>query len=145
MTRFFNFTLLIVLFVITSVNAQTTYNITLSGMEQVPTVRTAATGTAEVYVESDTLYVSGSFSDLSGHYWSAFVHYGPEGEEGNRLFRLTPDELNEEKNSGIFRFEENKFYLRELQQEALREGNLYINISSNRYQEGEIRGQIPKM
>jgi len=113
-------------------------------MEQVPSVRTAASGTAEVYVESDTLYVSGTFSDLSGHYWAAFVHYGAEGEEGNRMFRLTA-ELNEEKDGGTFSFEENKFQLRELQREALREGNLYINISSDRYQEGEIRGQIPNL
>lgn len=144
MIRFVNFTVLIVLFAFTASDAQTTYPVTLSGMEQVPSVRTAASGTAEVYVESDTLYVSGTFSDLSGHYWAAFVHYGAEGEEGNRMFRLTA-ELNEEKDGGTFSFEENKFHLRELQREALREGNLYINISSDRYQEGEIRGQIPNL
>ncbi len=143
--RLFSLVFLMLFFTIDDIHAQTTYPVMLSGLEQVPPVRTPATGEFEVYVESDTLYVRGQFSDLRGHYWSAFVHYGAVGEEGNRLFRLSPDELNEEQNAGTFIFEDNKFHLRELQREALREGNMYINISSNRNQEGEIRGQIPTM
>lgn len=124
--------------------AQATYPVMLSGLEQVPQVRTPAMGQMEVYFESDTLYVSGEFSDLRDTYWSAHIHFGEEGERGNRLFRLTA-ELNEDKRSGTFKKEENKFHLRELQREALRNGNLYINIGSERNQNGEIRGQIPPM
>lgn len=144
--RLFSLILLpLLLFTLNDLTAQSTYPVLLSGTEHVPPVRTPATGEFEVYIESDTLYVRGEFSDLRGHYWSAFIHYGEEGDEGNRLFRLSPDELNEEQNAGTFIFEDNKFPLRELQREALREGNMYINISSNRNQEGEIRGQIPNM
>jgi hypothetical protein len=125
--------------------AQSKYEVTLSGLEKTPQVRTPATGLIEVWFESDTLYVSGTFSDLRDYYWAGHIHYGRTGEEGNRLFRLKPTDLSEDKRSGAFDSGENKFHLRPVQREALRDGRLYINISSHRYQQGEIRGQIPGM
>ncbi len=128
-----------------SLFGQAKYEITLSGLEKAPQVRTPATGIVEVWVESDTLYVSGTFSDLMDTYWAGHIHYGRRGEEGNRLFRLKPSDLSEDKRNGAFDPEENKFHLRQAQLEALRNGHLYINISSYRHQRGEIRGQIPPM
>lgn len=124
--------------------SQTTYEIELAGYNNVPVVRTAAMGVVEVTADGDSLFVGGTFENLRGHYWSAFIHYGKEGETGNRLYRLSAD-LNEEKNGGEFKKEENRFELRPAIREALRNGNLYIQISSNRNQDGEIRGQIPRM
>ncbi len=126
-------------------SAQARYEITLTGLDQVPRVNTPAMGYVEVWVESDTLYVSGRFEDLRGHYWAGYIHYGRKGETGHRHFRLKATDFNEEKNSGRFDPEENKFPLRPSQKEALRNGHLYVNISSNRHQRGEIRGQIPPM
>jgi hypothetical protein len=137
--------LFIFLFYGLSATAQSKYEIMLSGLEKSPQVRTPATGIIEVWFESDTLYISGKFSDLRDYYWAGHIHYGRRGEEGNRLFRLKPTDLNEEKTSGAFDPEENKFHLRPAQREALRDGHLYINISSYRHQQGEIRGQIPSM
>ncbi len=124
---------------------QSKHEITLSGLEKAPQVRTPATGIVEVWIESDTLYVSGKFSDLRDYYWAGHIHYGRRGEEGNRLFRLKATEFSEDKRSGSFDPEENKFHLRQAQLEALRNGHLYINIASFRHQQGEIRGQLPPM
>lgn len=125
--------------------AQATYEVALTGVEKVPSVRTPAMGNLEVWVDSDSLYVRGAFYDLRGSYWAAHVHFGKRGENGNRLFRLNVSELDEDHRNGEFRSEENAFALRPAQRQALRNGNLYIVISSNRFQQGEIRGQIPRM
>ncbi len=121
-----------------------TAEINLAGFNQVPEVRTPATGVVEVTVEGDSLFVQGEFSDLLGTYWAAHIHYGEKGKTGNRLFRLSA-QLNEERNGGVFKKEDNRFELRPVHIEAIREGNMYINISSNRNQRGEIRGQIPAL
>ena len=122
----------------------TTYEFDLAGYHMVPPVRTTASGTMEVTVQGDSLFVSGTFQELRGYYWSAYIHYGSPGETGNRLLRLRAD-LNDEKNGGELLKEKNSFELRPAIRQALRDGNLYMIISSNRNQDGEIRGQIPRM
>lgn len=122
--------------------AQRTAEVNLAGYYMVPEVRTSAIGFVEVTVEGDTLSVEGTFSDLRGTYWAGHIHFGGPRDSGNRLYRLTPV-LNEEKNGGEFRKEDNRFVLRPAQVQALADGKLYIKISSNRNQRGEIRGQIP--
>ncbi len=124
--------------------SQTTHEVVLAGYNNVPPVRTPATGILEVTAHNDSLFVSGEFQDLRGQYWSAYIHYGKEGETGNRLIQLRAD-INEEKNGGEFKKERNSFELRPAIKRALQEGNLYIMISSHRNQDGEIRGQIPRM
>jgi hypothetical protein len=142
--RWFSILIVLTVFGVSDLYAQQTRSVDLAGYNKVPSVRTPATGTLEVSVEGDSLFVTGPFEDLRGHYWSAFIHYGSERESGNRLLRLKP-ELNEEKNGGEFKREDNGFELRPSQRDALREGKLYIQISSSRHQGGEIRGQIPAM
>ncbi|TVR32655.1 MAG: CHRD domain-containing protein [Balneolaceae bacterium] len=124
--------------------SQTTYEVNLAGYNMIPPVRTAATGILEVTVHNDSLFVSGEFRDLRGQYWATYIHYGKEGETGNRLIQLRAD-VNEEKNGGELKKERNSFELRPAIRRALQEGNLYVVISSNRNQDGEIRGQIPRM
>jgi len=124
--------------------SQTTFEFDLAGYHKVPPVRTTATGMMEATIHDDTLIITGTFQDLRGYYWSAYIHFGAEGESGNRLLRLRAD-LNEDKDSGEFLGEKNTFELRPAIRQALRDGNLYVIISSNRHQGGEIRGQIPRM
>ncbi len=124
--------------------AQTTSNIVLSGQDNVPRIQTPALGNVDVTVHGDSLFVSGTFENLRGSYWAAFVQYGPPGESGNRIFRLTVD-LNEDRNGGEFDEEKNRFEMRPAIREALKNGNLYVQISTNSHQNGEIRGQIPRM
>jgi hypothetical protein len=139
-------TLLIILLGLSvgEVLSQTTYQIDLAGYNMTPPVRTPAIGFLEVTVHNDSLFVSGEFQDLRGQYWAAYIHYGKEGETGNRLIQLRAD-INEEKNGGEFKKERNSFELRAAIRRALQEGNLYVMISSHRNQAGEIRGQIPRM
>ncbi len=128
----------------TVLSAQTVYDVPLSGIEMVPRVQTPAMGSLQVWIESDTLYVRGTFSDLRGSYFAAQIHYGKRGETGNRIFRLRAS-VNEDNRSGEFKEENNKFHLRPVQRSAITAGNFYIIISSNRHQQGEIRGQIPRI
>lgn len=107
----------------------------------VPDVQTAATGTAEVWVESDTLYVSGEFSNLQSYYFASNIHYGEEGKRGNPIYKLQPD-ISENRTSGSFDPEKNKFRLSEAMLEAFKNGNLYLTIASDENRRGEIRGQI---
>ncbi|MCC5939974.1 MAG: CHRD domain-containing protein [Balneolaceae bacterium] len=124
-------------------SAQTVYDFPLSGTEMVPRVQTPGMGSMQVWIESDTLYVRGTFSDLRDTYFAAHIHYGKRGETGNRIFRLRAT-LNDDKRSGEFREEDNKFHLRPVQRSAITNGNFYMTISSNRHQQGELRGQIPR-
>jgi len=138
------FTILIFIMIFSTSIAQKTSYVTLAGYHQVPAVRTPASGFVEVTLKDDSLFVSGEFSDLRALYHSAFIHYGKPNETGNRIFRLDP-ELNEDHQSGSFFQDTNRFKLTGVLKRHLENGHLYINISSHRYQTGEIRGQIPPM
>ncbi len=127
-----------------SVYAQQSVEVMLAGFNHEPAVRTTAMGMATITVSADTLYIEGDFSDLMGNYGAAYIHYGARGKVGHRMFRLTAD-VNESRKEGVFRSEENQFVMTEAQRDALRKGMLYINISSDRFRQGEVRGQIPGM
>lgn len=128
----------------TALLAQQTVEVNLAGYNQVPSVNTHGTGLMKVTLQSDTLYVEGTFRDLRGNYRSAAIHYGSPRDSGNRLFGLKV-EIDEDRKGGTFKKEENYFALRPSLVEALEQGNLYINIGTDRFQQGEIRGQIPSM
>ncbi|MFU8811631.1 MAG: CHRD domain-containing protein [Balneolaceae bacterium] len=126
-------------------HAQISAQVALTGQEQVPAVRSAGFGTFTVTATSDSLFVEGEFSDLRGYYTSAHVQFGARGDRGNPIFRLSIDTIDEERKNGTFSAEKNRFALNEALRNALKEGRLYLNISTNRHQMGEIRGQIPPL
>lgn len=115
--------------------------IVLNGVKMVPDVQTGAYGNAQVWIESDTLYVSGEFSNLQSYYFASNIHYGGERETGNPIYKLQPD-LSENYTSGTFDPEKNKFPLSDAMHEAYTNGNLYITVASDDHRRGEIRGQI---
>lgn len=115
--------------------------IILNGVNMVPNVQTPATGTAKIWVESDTLYVSGDFMHLQSYYFASNIHYGEEGETGNPIYKLKPD-ISEDHTSGSFDPEKNKFKLSEAMAEAYNNGALYITVASDKHRRGEIRGQV---
>lgn len=136
--------LVLLVFTIISVTAKAQNNpadVILNGVQMVPDVQTAASGTAKVWVESDTLYVSGEFSNLQSYYYASNIHYGGEKETGNPIYRLRP-EISEDHTSGTFDPEKNKFKLSDAMMEAFENGNLYITVASDKNRRGEIRGQI---
>jgi len=124
--------------------AQVSSEITLAGYNHRPVVQTPALGFATITIESDSLFIEGEFHDLRGLYRAAYVHYGKIGKTGHRMLHLKPD-VAESRTAGVFKKEENAFILTDALRNALREGQLYINVTSSRHQHGEIRGQIPKM
>ena len=138
MTLFF----LILILTAFPLTAQHTVGVNLAGYNHSPMVRTPASGYVQVTFENDSLYVEGEFFDLRGAYWASFIHYGAIGKTGHRMFRLKA-EIGEDKHSGTFHRQDNAFKLTEAHKDALRNGLLYVNISSARFQQGEIRGQIP--
>ncbi len=144
MKRSILFLFIFSLFTVFSAMGQQTVQIFLSGMDQVPEVRTPATGIIDVTLDGDSLRVEGSFSDLRGNYTGTAIYHGREGRQGNQLIRLTVD-VNEDFKSGTIDPEKNTFELREGIKTALAQGMLYVSITSNRFRQGEIRGQIPGM
>jgi len=127
-----------------NLNAQSTVQVNTTGEEQVHSVSTPGYGHFEITLDGDYLLVEGQFSDLRGTYSSAQIFHGSSGEDGNQLFQLTID-LDEDYLAGEVHADENRFELSEGIKEALSSGMLYINISTSRYERGELRGQIPAM
>ncbi len=113
-------------------------------MDQVPEVGTPATGIVDVTLDGDHLVVEGSFEDLRGNYTGFGIYHGREGQQGNRLFTLTVD-VDDDHKGGSVDAEENRFELPEGIQGALSEGMLYLSVTTDRHQQGEIRGQIPSL
>lgn len=138
----------LLLFLLLSISAgvygQSDARILLAGYKEVPPVPTPASGTVFLKLENDTLKVEGTFSKLASTYWSAGIYYGKDGRRGNMILRLKPT-LEEDYTSGSFLPEENSFHLNNYQKEVLRRGELYISISTYKYQQGEIRANIPSM
>jgi hypothetical protein len=144
MNRVINLSILVFMLAAFPLTAQHTADVNLAGFNHRPMVQTPALGFVQVTFDNDSLYVEGEFFDLRGAYWASFIHYGAPGKTGHRMFRLKA-EIGEDKHSGTFNREENAFALTEAHKDALRKGLLYINISSARFQQGEIRGQIPAL
>ena len=113
----------------------------MTGLEMVPDIQTAATGSGEAWIESDSLYVRLEFKNLQAPYYSANVHFGDEGETGNPIYKLNPV-LGEDHRQGTVDPNQNKFALSDAMKEAFQQENLYITVASEQHQRGEIRGQI---
>jgi len=134
--------LLSFLFLVKSAQAQQSHTIILTGYNSVPKAETSARGDAKITLKSDTLIVEGSFTDLSDYYFGAAIFYGEKGEQGNKLISLNPT-IKENRTDGVFEKSKNTFKLTEGQLEALRNGELYINVMSFENQLGELRAQLP--
>lgn len=116
---------------------------TLSGSEEVPAVTTSATGTVTAELDGDELQVDGTFSGLSSDLApvagsAAHVHKAAKGANGGILFNLnvTP---NSDNRSGSFSATAT---LSEADQDAFRDGQLYVNIHTTNNPGGELRAQL---
>lgn len=118
--------------------------ISLAGYKMKPKVATSGSGLVSVAFRGDTLEVSGDFSDLTGRYSGAYIMVSLKGQAGNQLYKLKA-QLNEEKTGGTLKAEQNKIVLSPAAKELLKNGELYITISSFEKQSGELRGDIPPM
>lgn len=124
--------------------SQQSHKIIIAGYKHDPSIGTSGSGIITVHYQNDTLRVEGKFSDLMGRYWGAYIMVGKKGEYGNMLYRLHV-KPNEEQTGGTLSAKKNTFVLNDAAKELLKNGELFINITSSEHTSGELRGQIPPM
>lgn len=111
----------------------------LSDLQQVPIVNSGATGKAVAYLSGERkLKVQGSFKNLEGKFISANIHSEIAGRNGQIIFPLNV-KLSTKGQKGSF---DENFILSDNQVRTLLDRELYINMCSNKYPYGEIRGQL---
>jgi hypothetical protein len=114
----------------------------LAGDNEVPPVTTAASGTASAELDGSTLTVGGSFIGLSSDLQPAagapaHIHQGRRDENGPIVGNLDVD--SGDQRSGTL---SGSLELTAAQQQAFRDGLLYVNVHTANYPGGEIRGQF---
>ena len=107
--------------------------VTLSGANEVPPVATQASGSGTITVNDDKT-VSGSVTTTGIDATAAHIHQGAAGANGGVLIPLT-------KNGDTFSVPPGA-KLTDEQDQALRAGNLYVNVHSAAHKDGEIRAQL---
>ena len=105
----------------------------LSGAEEVPPVSTSASGSGSIRVAEDGS-VSGSVSTTGVQGTMAHIHQGAKGANGPVIVPLT-------KNGDTYTVPANA-KLNAAQMSALKSGGLYVNVHSDKYKGGEVRGQL---
>ena len=106
----------------------------LSGAQEVPPVQTTASGTAH-FVVSDDMSISGSVKTEGIKAIAAHIHEGAAGTNGGVAVPLNQKGDNEWTVPKDAK-------LTPTQMEALKAGNLYVNVHSDAHKGGEIRGQL---
>lgn len=108
------------------------YEARLTGSQEAPPNNSPATGYSTLTLYQDgSAYVSLSYTTLQGTYQAAHIHGpAPVGEIAGILFTLPAEE-----------FSGHPITLSSEQMRDLARGDLYINVHSSIFPEGEIRGQ----
>jgi hypothetical protein len=122
-------------------NAQTVFETTLSGSNEVPTVTTSANGSITATLNGNELTVEGSFEGLSSTYLFSHLHAGMAGEAGGVLFTLNAT-VDADGKGGTYTTTSNTFTLTSGQVDTLKARGIYVNIHSETYGAGELRGQL---
>ena len=110
-----------------------TYTGVLSGANEVPPVVTAASGVATLVVDTESLAATWTleFSDLSSAQTGAHFHAAPAEANGGVVFALTLGTPV----SGVWA-------MTQPQLDTLAAGGIYVNVHSQTFPGGEIRGQM---
>jgi len=107
--------------------------VNLSGSEEVPPVSVPGSGSGSFRVSEDgTLSGSVTTKDVQGT--MAHIHRGAKGQNGPIMVPL-------EKKGDTYSVPAGR-KLTPQQMEELKAGNLYVNVHTNRYKGGEVRGQL---
>ncbi|HEX7229294.1 MAG TPA: CHRD domain-containing protein [Candidatus Binatia bacterium] len=106
----------------------------LTGDEEVPPVKTAASGTGSFVIAPDKS-VSGSITTTGVDGTAAHIHEGPAGKNGPVIVPLTKGANNTWSVAPGAK-------LTDAQYESYKSGNLYVNVHSAANKGGEIRAQL---
>ncbi|MEP7266903.1 MAG: CHRD domain-containing protein [Saprospiraceae bacterium] len=110
----------------------------LSGVQEEFPVLSMASAEVIARLDGDTLYISGSFKNLSGDYTNSHFHRGYAGITGGVQIGFTPV-IDSTKRSGTWN---QKFVVTEAQKTMIKNREFYANVHSTPYPGGEIRGQL---
>jgi hypothetical protein len=107
--------------------------VSLSGSEEVPPVTVPGTGSGSFRVADDGA-ISGSVTTTDVQGTMAHIHRGAKGANGPVIVPL-------DKNGDTYTVPAGRKLTPE-QMNDLKAGNLYVNVHTNRYKGGEVRGQL---
>lgn len=118
----------------------------LSGASQPEGVPTDASGMVAIEVTDTVLHLVGSFKELGSEFASEIqggmhLHRAIAGSNGGILFPINT-EITDDSLSGEVLVDSNLLRLTMAQYTDLRQRLLYLNIHTDEYRAGEIRGQI---
>ena len=123
----------------------TEYEVMLAGENQVPPVATSADGSMDVEFDEDdnVLTIDGEFDNLVSELIDiegaeAHIHEGTIDEAGPVIYNLDVDADGDDR-SGTFEFDEE---LTDEEVELFENNELYVNIHTDAYPGGELRGQL---
>lgn len=108
-------------------------SVKLSGAEEVPPASTSGSGKGSFRIADDGS-ISGSVTTTDVPGTMAHIHQAAKGQNGPVIVPLT-------KNGDTYSVPEGR-KLTEAQMQAFKAGNLYVNVHSNAYKGGEVRGQL---
>jgi len=108
-------------------------SVKLSGAEEVPPASTSGSGKGSFRIADDGS-VSGSVTTTGVPGTAAHINQAAKGANGPVIVPLTKD-------GDTYSVPEGK-KLTEAQMQAFKAGNLYVNVHSNAYKGGEVRGQL---
>jgi CHRD domain len=107
--------------------------VSLTGAEEVPLAKSDGKGTGSFRVAEDGT-ISGSVTTDGVKGTMAHIHQGAKGQNGPVIVPLS-------KNGDTYSVPEGR-KLTPDQMKALKTGNLYVNVHSDRYKGGEVRAQL---
>ena len=107
--------------------------VSLTGAQEIPPVSTAATGSGSFRVADDGT-ISGSVTTQGMQGTMAHIHQASTGQNGPVIVPL-------QKNGDTYSVPADK-KLTSAQMDALKAGNLYVNVHSDKHKGGEIRAQL---
>jgi hypothetical protein len=111
-----------------------TSKVTLSGTQEVPPVKTAASGNGSITVGDDKS-VSGKITTSGISATAAHIHEAATGKNGPVIVPLTKTSDHEWSVPAGAK-------LTDAQYKAYKSSALYVNVHSNEHKDGEIRGQL---
>ena len=122
-----------IMFFATGVSLAADVKVTLSGDQEVPPVKTEASGSGTITVNADKT-VSGSVTTKGINATAAHIHEAAAGKNGGVIIPLT-------KNGDTFSLAAGA-NLTDAQYAAFQKGDLYVNVHSAANPNGEIRAQL---